>query len=61
MAIDAAKQRAVWRGAVAQMVITAITAALVTNSGRSATFLSILIVIVYVIFGMIPILNQAKY
>lgn len=41
-----------WRGAVAMMVIAAITAALATNSGRSAWFLGVLIVIVYVIFGM---------
>lgn len=41
-----------WRGAVAMMVIAAITASLVTNSGRSAWFLGALIVTVYVIFGM---------
>lgn len=41
-----------WRGAVAMMVIAAITAALATNSGRSAWFLGVLIVVVYVIFGM---------
>ncbi len=41
-----------WRGAVAMTVIAAITASLVTNSGRSAWFLGALIVTVYVIFGM---------
>jgi Ca2+:H+ antiporter len=41
-----------WRGAVAMTVIAAITACLVTNSGRSAWFLGALIVTVYVIFGM---------
>jgi Ca2+:H+ antiporter len=41
-----------WPGAVAMMLIAAITASLVTNSGRSAWFLGALIVAVYVIFGM---------
>jgi Ca2+:H+ antiporter len=41
-----------WRGAVAMMVIAAITASLVTNNGRSAWFLGALILTVYVIFGM---------
>jgi len=41
-----------WRGAVAMTLIAAITASLVTNSGRSAWFLGALIVTVYVIFGM---------
>lgn len=41
-----------WPGAVAMMLIAAITASLVTNSGRSAWFLGALIVVVYVIFGM---------
>ena len=41
-----------WRGAVAMTVIAAITASLVTNSGRSAWFLGALVVTVYVIFGM---------
>jgi Ca2+:H+ antiporter len=41
-----------WPGAVTMMLIAAITASLVTNSGRSAWFLGVLIVTVYVIFGM---------
>ncbi len=41
-----------WRGGVVMTVIAAITASLVTNSGRSAWFLGALIMIVYVIFGM---------
>jgi len=41
-----------WPGAVAMTLISAITASLVTNSGRSAWFLGALIVTVYVIFGM---------
>jgi Ca2+:H+ antiporter len=41
-----------WRGAVAMTLIAAITASLVTNSGRSAWFLGVLVVTVYVIFGM---------
>jgi Ca2+:H+ antiporter len=41
-----------WPGAVTMTLIAAITACLVTNSGRSAWFLGALIVTVYVIFGM---------
>jgi len=41
-----------WKGAVAMMLIAAITASLVTNAGRSAWFIGALIVAVYVIFGM---------
>jgi Ca2+:H+ antiporter len=41
-----------WPGAVAMTLIAAITASLVTNSGRSAWFLGALIVTVYIIFGM---------
>lgn len=41
-----------WPGAVAMMMIAALTAALVTNSGRSAWFIGVLIITVYVIFAM---------
>jgi Ca2+:H+ antiporter len=41
-----------WRGAVAMMIVATITASLVTNAGRSAWFLGVLLVIVYLIFGM---------
>ena len=41
-----------WRGAVAMMLIAATTASLVTNTGRSAWFLGVLLLTVYLIFGM---------
>jgi Ca2+:H+ antiporter len=41
-----------WRGAVAMMVISTMTASLVTNAGRSAWFIGVLVLIVYVIFAM---------
>jgi Ca2+:H+ antiporter len=41
-----------WRGAVAMMIIAAMTASLVTNTGRSAWFVGALVLAVYVIFGM---------
>ena len=41
-----------WRGAIAMMLISTITAALVTNSGRSAWFVGALVVTVYLVFGM---------
>jgi Ca2+:H+ antiporter len=41
-----------WPGAVAMMLIATMTAALVTNSGRSAWFVGVLVMMVYVIFGM---------
>jgi Ca2+:H+ antiporter len=41
-----------WPGAVVMMLIAALTAALVTNSGRSAWFLGVLILTVYAIFAM---------
>jgi Ca2+:H+ antiporter len=41
-----------WRGAVAMMIIAAMTASLVTNTGRSAWFVGALVLTVYVIFGM---------
>jgi Ca2+:H+ antiporter len=41
-----------WPGAVVMMLIAAMTAALVTNSGRSAWFVGVLVVMVYLIFAM---------
>lgn len=41
-----------WPGAVAMMLIATVTAALVSNSGRSAWFIGVLVVAVYVIFGL---------
>lgn len=41
-----------WPGAVAMMLISAMTASLVTNTGRSAWFIGVLVVTVYVIFAM---------
>jgi Ca2+:H+ antiporter len=41
-----------WHGAVAMMFIAAMTAALVTNTGRSAWFIGVLVVVVYAIFAM---------
>jgi Ca2+:H+ antiporter len=41
-----------WRGAVVMMLISTLTAALVTNSGRSAWFPGVLVLMVYLIFAM---------
>ena len=41
-----------WPGAVAMMLIATMTAALVTNSGRSAWFIGALVINVYLIFAM---------
>ena len=41
-----------WPGAVAMMLIAAMTASLVTNSGRSAWFVGVLLLNVYLIFAM---------
>jgi Ca2+:H+ antiporter len=41
-----------WPGAVVMMLIAALTAALVTNSGRSAWFVGVLLLWVYAIFAM---------
>jgi Ca2+:H+ antiporter len=41
-----------WPGAVAMMLIACVTASLVTNAGRSAWFVGVLVVTVYVIFAM---------
>ena len=41
-----------WPGAVVMMLIATMTAALVTNSGRSAWFVGVLVLMVYGIFAM---------
>jgi len=41
-----------WPGAVVMMLIAALTAALVTNSGRSAWFVGVLVLTVYLIFAL---------
>ena len=41
-----------WPGAVVMMLIATLTAALVTNSGRSAWFIGVLVLMVYLIFAM---------
>jgi len=40
-----------WPGAVVMMLIATMTAALVTNSGRSAWFVGVLLLMVYAIFA----------
>jgi Ca2+:H+ antiporter len=41
-----------WPGAVVMMLIATVTAAFVTNTGRSAWFVGVLLLMVYVIFAM---------
>jgi Ca2+:H+ antiporter len=41
-----------WPGAVVMMLIATMTATLVTNSGRSAWFVGVLVLAVYLIFAM---------
>jgi Ca2+:H+ antiporter len=41
-----------WPGAVVMILIATLTATLVTNSGRSAWFVGVLVLMVYVIFAM---------
>jgi Ca2+:H+ antiporter len=41
-----------WPGAVVTMMIATITASSVTNSGRSAWFVGVLVLMVYLIFAM---------
>ena len=41
-----------WPGAVVMMLIAAMTASMVTNSGRSAWFVGVLLLMVYTIFSM---------
>jgi Ca2+:H+ antiporter len=41
-----------WPGAVVMMLVATLTASLVTNSGRSAWFVGVLILMVYLIFAL---------
>lgn len=41
-----------WPGAIVMMLIAAISAALLTNGGRSTWFLGVLVLMVYAIFGL---------
>ena len=41
-----------WPGAVAMMLVATMTASLVTNTGRSAWFIGVLVVMIYVIFAL---------
>ena len=41
-----------WPGAVVMILIATLTATLVTNSGRSAWFVGVLLLMVYLIFAM---------
>ena len=41
-----------WPGAVGMMLIATITVSLVTNSGRSAWFVGVLLMMVYLIFAV---------
>jgi Ca2+:H+ antiporter len=41
-----------WPGAVVMMLVAALTMALVTNSGRSAWFVGVLVLMVYLVFAM---------
>jgi Ca2+:H+ antiporter len=41
-----------WPGAVVMMLIATLTAALVTNSGRSAWFVGVLVLMVYLVFAL---------
>jgi Ca2+:H+ antiporter len=41
-----------WPGAVVMMLIATMTASLVTNSGRSAWFVGVLVLMVYLIFAV---------
>src|SRR6476661_4684249 len=41
-----------WPGAIAMMLIATVTASLVTNSGRSAWFVGVLVVNVYLVFAI---------
>jgi Ca2+:H+ antiporter len=41
-----------WPGAVSMMLVATLTATLVTNSGRSAWFVGVLLLTVYMVFAM---------
>ena len=42
----------IWPGAVVMILIATLTAALVTNGGRSAWFVGVLLIMVYLVFAM---------
>ena len=41
-----------WPGAIVMLLIATMTASLVTNSGRSAWFVGVMILMVYAIFAL---------
>ena len=41
-----------WPGAVTMVMIAAVTATFITNGGRSAWFIGVLLLFIYAIFGM---------
>lgn len=41
-----------WPGAVVMILIATLTASLVTNSGRSAWFVGVLLLLVYLVFAL---------
>ena len=41
-----------WPGAVSMMLVATLTATLVTNSGRSAWFVGVLVLMVYLVFAL---------
>ena len=41
-----------WPGAVSMMLVATLTATLVTNGGRSAWFVGVLLLMVYLVFGL---------
>ena len=41
-----------WPGAVVMVLIATLTASLVTNGGRSAWFVGVLVLMVYLVFAM---------
>ena len=49
-----------WPGAVVMILIATLTACLVTNSGRSAWFVGVLVLMVYLIFGLTLFLLPPK-
>jgi Ca2+:H+ antiporter len=42
----------IWPGAVVMVLVATLTAAFVTNAGRSAWFIGVLVLMVYLIFAM---------
>ena len=49
-----------WPGAVVMMLIATMTATMVTNSGRSAWFVGVLVLMVYLVFAMTLFLMPPK-